>query len=287
MSVTLQAPRFRTTSRLILWARRNRPAGRLPVESERCFFRTKEAPERVSANLVRYASMVGDVGEELESLVLVGDVYGYGVELARRGVAVRESVLERMDEGELARFASYLNGRRLSERFERRIVTPGVAQHYCEVVGGATPYLESLILQDVECCMRHIKFLLNRGESPDERFLRMLAGHDRYFIELCGRIGGRLPDYLLDTVKDPDVALQYAARFLKGRLPAHLESVFMDSPRHAVRYAFDVVRAFSSPRLPDFLHNAVVLSVNADVSEVRRYVTEVERTSEKPAVEGA
>lgn len=286
MSVALSHPRFRTTARLVQWVRRIRPSGRIPAESERCFFRTKESPERVSDNLVRYASVVGALDPEMESLLLGSDVYSYAVALNRRGVDPRESILERFDEGELARFASYLNGRRLPEGFERRIVTPGVAQHYSEVVGGATPYLESLILQDVECCVRHIKFLLNKGESPDERFLRALAGHDRHFIDLCGRMGGVLPDYLLDTVTDPDVALQYAMRFLKGRLPSHVEEIFMNSPRHAVRYAFEVVRAFSSPRLPDPLHRSVILSVNVDEADVRRYIREVERTSEKPVGEG-
>lgn len=287
MNITLSYPRFRSTSRLALWVRR-RPgtASRLPPESERCFFKTKESPERVSDNLLKYAGIVGELDPDLEALFRGSDSYSYSIHLVKRGVEPRESVLERLTEAELVRLCSFRGKRRLPERFERRIQTPGVAQSYVVAVGESTPYMEDLILLDPDSCMRHIKFLLDAGVQPEERFLRAMAGQDRHFLELSSRLGGRIPDYLLETVTNPDVALAYAVRFLRGRLPPGVEEVFMNSPRHAVRYAFDVVRGFSCPRLPDFLHAAVIMSANMAESDVKRYVAEVTRTSEKPAGEG-
>lgn len=97
-------------------------------------------------------------------------------------------------------------------------------------------------------------------------------------------LGGLLPKYLEDTITTPRVALWYASKILKGRLPSHLEEVLLGDADCAAGYAFDVVRAYSSPRLPDVLHNSILMRSYSDPNNqlIRQYVAEVERTSKEP-----
>jgi len=128
---------------------------------------------------------------------------------------------------------------------------------------------------------------VNFKEVPD-RFMRALVGHDRHFLRLARALGGRIPSYLEESMTDPNVALNYARNHVRGRLPESVEgSVFFPHPRMAAKYAFEIIRGFSNPCLPDALHSSVVLSVEASGDpEVRRYIAEVERFSEKPLAEG-
>lgn len=53
-------PRFRSTSRLATWRRRNNFPGRLPPESEACFFKSKESASLKGKNLICYANYSGN-----------------------------------------------------------------------------------------------------------------------------------------------------------------------------------------------------------------------------------
>jgi hypothetical protein len=279
-------PRFRTTARLSQWVRRNRPAGRLPPESERCFFRSKEQPEKVSSNLLYYSNWGGLLGEDLDALLVPDDLVGYCRIVHTKGLKVPSSVFSRMDETRLVLASQFLG--RLPEEHERRILQPNLASVYAGRVGPVPSYLEDVIVESADSAMDYIEVLkVNFKEVPD-RFMRALVGHDRHFLRLARALGGRIPSYLEESMTDPNVALNYARNHVRGRLPESVEgSVFFPHPRMAVKYAFEIIRGFSNPTLPDSLHNSVVLSVEASGdSEVRRYIAEVERFSEKPLAGG-
>lgn len=283
MSTTIQAPRFRSTTRLAQWVRRNRPSGRLPPESERCFFRGREGSEKVSKNLLFYSNYAGDLGPELESLLLPGDLPQYVRVLHFKGVKPGVELLSRLDPEHLVWASSFLG--RLPEELEARIQDSSLMASYADYVGLLPDHLADVILGDSNSVVRYIKLLKTHFKDVPERFLRDLAGHDRHFVSLAQDIG-RLPSYLEESIKDPGVALNYARYIIRGRLPEEVEvRVFHGSPRLAVRYGYEVIRGFASVRLPEPLHIALMLHPEQD-PEIRKYIVEVDRTSEKPQQDG-
>jgi len=281
---TIVAPKFRTTARLCQWVRRNKPQARLSSESERCFLKSKESPERISSNLLAYASHVGELGDELESLVLENDIHGYVSRVVRRGGSAKESVLGRItNQIRLSGVASSVG--RLPASQEARITEPPAILNYAQHIGPVPETMENLLVSCPDSTFGYLEILVRHGREPfPEKLLRALVGHDKNFIKLASRMGGRLPPYLEESISTPMVALDYARRFLKGRLPEKVECVMASDVEVAVSYAFDVVRAYASPRLPDVLHNAVVMSPSGtDNSMIRQYIREVERTSKEPA----
>ena len=143
-------------------------------------------------------------------------------------------------------------------------------------------------MSNADSLMKYIGVIDRNGGESHERFLRALVGHDRHFSSLSKFLKGRLPDYLEESISDPFVALEYARSVLRGRLPEKVEVVLQSDERCAVRYAFEVVRGFASPRLPDAVHSFLVMKSFEDPHnlEIRKYIQEVERTSEKQVVEG-
>lgn len=279
-------PRFRSTARLAQWVRRNRPLGRLPSESERCFFRSKESPEKVSRNLLYYSNHAGNLGEELEALLVPDDLVGYCRVVRIKGGMPSEFVLSRMDETRLVLASQHVG--RIPEDHERRISSPHLAVHYAGRVGPVPSYLEDAIVESADSAMEYIEVLKTHFKDVPDRFMRALVGHDRHFLRLARALGGRIPSYLEESMTDPNVALAYARNYIRGRLPEEVEGrVFFNSPGMAAKYAFEIIRGFSNPCLPEALHNSVVLSPEASSDpEVRRYIAEVERFSEKPSEVG-
>lgn len=271
------APKFRTTSRLVLWVRRNRLTGRVPAESEACFFKTKEPQEKVSQNVVRYADRVGDLGSEIEALLLDKDVFSYLKCIHRKGVAPKDHLLDRLDASFLVSMAGYSG--KLNPTCESRIASEGLLPQYAEAVGVLPPELEEHITEPNQV-YRYVKVVLNNGKSVGDSLLRRLVGYDTCFVELAGKMSRRLPDFLEESISDPHVALNYARGILKGRLPERVEQVLGKLPEIAARYAFDVVRAYANPRLPDYLHNSVMLASTGNY-EIKRYLLECERVSKQ------
>jgi len=281
--INISVPRFRTTARLIQWVRRNKPGRRLPPASEQCFFKSKEAPDRISTSLLIYCDNAGELGDELESLILEKDVPTYLARMKRKGVAIKESLLDRVtDQDKLARLPYSIG--RLPESAEARITQPASVAVYSEHVGILPAGMESRLVGCPSSIIKYFKILGRNMQQPPECLLKALAGHDSTYIEVSRHLGGRIPKYLEDTITTPSVALWYATNVLKGRLPSHIEEVLLGDADCAAGYAFDVVRAYSSPRLPDILHNSLLMRSYADPDNqlIRRYVKEVERTSKEP-----
>lgn len=282
MDATMQIPRFRSTARLAQWVRRHRFPGRLPLDSERCFFRTKESPDKVSKNLLFYSNYAGGLGE-LESLLLPGDLPQYVRVLHTKGVKPSLELLSRLDPERLVWASGFLG--KLPAELEARITDPSLMASYACEVGVLPDHLADVVLGDDCAVVRYIKVLKLHFKEVPERFLRDLVGHDRHFVGLAQDIG-RLPSYLEESIRDPKVALDYAKYIIKGPLPESVAvAAFIGSHRMMVRYAYDVIRGFASVRLPEPLHIALMLHPEQD-PEIRRYIVEVERTSEKPDGEG-
>lgn len=273
------APKFRTTGRLVLWVRRNRLIGRVSRESEACFFKSKEGQDAISQNVVRYSDRVGDLGEEIEALLVDKHVYSYLKNLHRRGVKPKDHLLDKLNTQELVQISGYCG--RLGPRWEDKIADANLLPQYAESVGVLESHLEERISEPAQI-YRYVKVLCNSDKPIPEFLLRGLVGYDTCFTELAHKMKRRLPDYLEESIRDPHVALNYARSILRGRLPEKVEQVLGLNPDVAARYAFEVVRAYANPRLPDYLHNSVMLAGSgSNNQEIKRYLVEVERLSKQ------
>jgi len=275
---TLVAPRFRSPSRLVAWVRRNKVTSRLPPESEKCFFSGKVSSESLSNRLVEYGARVGDLGTELEGLLSGHCVVVYVRNLCRAGKVPSDFVLDRVRPEDLLYLSQYCG--RLPERLERKMTGARALAEYASNVGPLQEHLEEIIISDGDALMKYIKVLIAHSRPVEERFLRAMVGRDSHYCALANMVGP-LPQYLVESISDPQVALDYASRTLKGRLPDKVEAVLQNDHRCAVRYAFEVVRAYSSPQLPEAVHAAVLMKSFEDPNdrEIRRYVDEVRRVS--------
>lgn len=291
MSDTINIPKFRTTARLVQWVRRNRFPNRLPLESERCFFRSKESREKVSSNIVSYAVWAGPVGPELEALLNEQDALVYARDRCKKAVRPSDLVLDKIRSRDLLFLSQYWcqHFGRLPERMESKIVEPNLLADYSSRVGPLEPRLEDLILQDGHATMKYIDTLYNHQREISERYLRAMVGHDGHFVKLATQyLNRRLPDYLEESIDSPEVALNYARNVVKGRLPSKVEEALQKDHRYAVKYAFEIIRGMADPRLPDSIHAFVVMKSfeNPHDMEIRRYIQEVDRLSKKEALQG-
>lgn len=273
----VSVPRFRTTARLVTWMRRNKVRERVPAEVERAFFKSKESPDKISNNIRVYAGFVGEIPEELESLILDSHVASYIALVHRRGVKFRDSLLNRLSVPHLIYVTQYSG--RLRDH-EHKIVSPSDVSEYASNVGPLSEEMERRLYGDPTAIMRYFKVLGHHFQKPPQHLIDALVGQDGCFLELAGMVG-RLPRHLEESVTDPFVALQYARTVVKGRLSENVERVLEKNPSVAAAYAIHVIRAWSNPRLPDSLHNAVLLNAGSACEEIRRYIAEVERYSKE------
>jgi len=280
MESTIFVPKFRSTSRLVMWVKQTKVRSRLPAHIERCFFKTKEAPDKVSRNVMFYSEFVGELSEELESLMFSEELAYYLRTLFSQGVKIKDRLLFRLHPSNLA-WVSGFHGK-FSEELESRITDPTSMVSYAENVGPLPEHLERIIFSDSDAVVRYIKVLRKHELEVPERVFRSLMGKDDHFINLSHHIG-RLPSYLEETISDPNIALNYARYVVRGRLPEKVEEVFLNAPSLAVRYAFEVIRGFSSVQLPEVIHNALIMHSSAGScrGEIQRYFSELERLSEK------
>lgn len=125
--------------------------------------------------------------------------------------------------------------------------------------------------------------IMNREEEPiSEDLLDSLKGKSPQLLSWA-KTSGRLPTHLEDSMDDPRYCFAYSKEVLKGRLPSHLESVFFKDSYIASRYAFEVIRGFSSVRLPEELHNFMVMKSFEDPENkhVKSYIEASENDPSK------
>jgi hypothetical protein len=150
-----------------------------------------------------------------------------------------------------------------------------------------TGRLEEKFEQLLKVCagatLRYLNIMKHIEEPISEDLLDSLKGKSPQLMSWAKTTGERLPTHLEDSMDDPRYCFTYSKEVLKGRLPSHLESVFFKDAYIASRYAFEVIRGFSSVRLPEELHNFMVMKSfeEPDNKYVKSYIEASENDPSK------
>lgn len=173
MNETASPPRFRSARRLVHWMERNwhRLEGkRLPLESERVFFRSKkETPKEIASCVARYSGWVGGLPPEFEALLVHcnDSTTHYIRAVHNRAGEYGEGLLGILagDSRNLYRVSKDLG--RLPEELERTIGEPRYAFLYAkEVLRGRLPLeMESVFFGDAYHAAKYA-FEVIRGFAP-------------------------------------------------------------------------------------------------------------------------
>jgi hypothetical protein len=160
-----------------------------------------------------------------------------------------------------------------TKKEEPRVVAQNLAE-YTWHAGKMEVEFENLLKADADAVLTYARVLFHQELKISEELEDSLKGHSCQLYMLAQMRGERLPARLEDTIDDPYYALSYATSVLKGRLPAHLEPVFFKSSRFASQYAFEVIRGFAPVRLPDDIHNFMVMQsfANPDDHYIKVYM---------------
>lgn len=121
-----------------------------------------------------------------------------------------------------------------------------------------------------------------------QKYIDLYKGKSTHLVQWARWTDKRLPDYLEDSIDDPVELLDYAKVVVRGRLPSHLEDVFFKDVHMATQYAFDVIRGFAPVKLPDALHNFVIMESykNTDDYQIKTYMKASESDPNKTGNSG-
>jgi hypothetical protein len=200
----MKIPKFRTTTRLLYWVKKNNHRERLSPDHEQVFFKVKkEDPVTVANNIASYSWYAGPVSK---------------------------------------------------------------TEFHAS--------LEPLLKHNHHAIYDYARMLHNRHLELPEELENELSGDSRFLVNLATLRERRLPVHLEDTIDEPGWAYSYAKEVLHGRLPSHLEKVFFKNSRYASKYAFDIIRGFSSVRLPEDLHSFMIMKSfeNPDDEDIKIYI---------------
>ena len=148
---------------------------------------------------------------------------------------------------------------------------------------------ESIPNADESFSFEFLNYLRNRSayedDNYDERFsdeslsniqkyIDLYKGKSSQLVRWAVWTNKRLPAHLEDSISDPEELLTYSKEVLRGRLPSHLEDVFLKDVHTATQYAFDVIRGFAPVKLPDTLHNFVIMESfkNPNDHQIKTYM---------------
>lgn len=146
---------------------------------------------------------------------------------------------------------------------------------YATWAGRLEPRLEGLLVGHNDQIISYIKSSRRKdAEKVNEKLIQCLSGDSRSLYRYASELDERLPLDLESTISEPKYAFLYAKEILRGRLPAEMEDVFFGDIYFAAKYAFEVIRGFSSCRLPDQLHTFMVMKSfeEPDNEHIRAYV---------------
>jgi hypothetical protein len=116
--------------------------------------------------------------------------------------------------------------------------------------------------------------VVNFEKKDAQKYIDLYKGKSTHLVQWANWTNKRLPDYLEDSIDDPSELLDYAKEVVRGRLPSHLEDVFIKDVHIATQYAFDVIRGFAPVKLPDALHSFVIMESfkNPDDHRIKTYM---------------
>jgi hypothetical protein len=161
-----------------------------------------------------------------------------------------------------------------------------LANYACYV--GRAKELEGILVGEHQAALSYLKAAYSREKVVCEEVLPILKGHADCLYQ-WGRHIGRLPkeleDSFLGAPDSPRYGFLYAKEVLRGRLPEHLEEILESSSHFAAKYAFEVIRGFSSCRLPDALHNMMLMRSFENPSD-RNIAAYVEASENDPSKVG-
>ena len=140
--------------------------------------------------------------------------------------------------------------------------------------------LKQLVKADAGAVDAYMQIICRRNLKLEPEFYDSFAGNGRMLYKLAEHLRKRLPENLEATWDDPKTLVEYAQRYVKGRLPENLENVLVLDTKAMRDYAFNIVRGFANPRLTDALHNAMMLASSDEYA--RQYVSEVSRIENLP-----
>jgi hypothetical protein len=123
---------------------------------------------------------------------------------------------------------------------------------------GRLPECERLLLGQNESVLAYLRAVKKKGDTISELLVDSLAGDSRNLYRLAEEIG-RLPEHLENTISETRYLFYYAKEVLHGCLPSHLERGLLGDEYYLAKYAFEVIRGFAPCRLPDVLHNFMVM----------------------------
>jgi hypothetical protein len=150
-----------------------------------------------------------------------------------------------------------------------------LTSYHCQI-GSLPENLENLLYEKAKECIPNaqesLSFvhdllaycwhnLAHYGDTPEkaQKYIDLFKGKSAKLVQWALWTKTRLPDYLEDSIDDPSQLLDYAKEVVRGRVPSHLEDVFLKDVHSATEYAFEVIRGFAPVRLPDALHNFVIM----------------------------
>lgn len=130
---------------------------------------------------------------------------------------------------------------------------------YSGRAGRVSPELESLLIKFPAQIYYYYRNTRGTNGRVSEVLENAMSGSSQYLCLYAQGLNERLPKHLEDTISEPRYLYEYARTVLRGRAPEHLEQCFFKDIRFAAKYAFDVIRGFASVKLPEALHNFVVM----------------------------
>lgn len=262
--------------------------GRLPEEMERVI-------AQVPVACYNYASTVYSLNGEINPAIvdgacadpnfitklagLVGRILRHeaGIQNPDLYIEYAAAVGERIPEIEDRVFFSDSSPRRdranAAVSFIKKLISFGYGRPTHPIMDDAR--IMELIRSEPEAVMSFMEIMGSRGCKLDESFHWSLAGDGHRLFKLSENLRSRLPLDLEATWQGyPKELVVYAARRVRGPLPEELEHVLLGDTESIADYAFNVIRANSSPRLSGALHNCMIMS---DGEHVKKYVSECER----------
>lgn len=251
------------------------------------------------SSIVRYGSVLASGQKTLPDFLekeLVGkdsELYSYAILRSRnptlyvaRLPQYLEDSMEHPDR--LTAYARDVIGGRLPEHIEQKIFHQNTKHcpssmarfvyNYFDVVGKLDLEMELMLLGSVDLTFNYVSKLRRANKEVNPKLYDAMAGNNDALLKLARMEGKRLPKHLEDTLNDPPTCLTYAKEILKGRLPEHLEMVFLKDYRYAYRYAFDVIRGFATVQLPGELHSLMLMKSfeNPNDHQIKEYISACE-----------
>jgi hypothetical protein len=296
-------------------------SSRLPKEIEEVFFKSKENPSTIANNLVSYAEKINTtLDPEMEEVIKKhpDSVVRYMRVVRNSGKAIGLDLIDSLKGNSSCLAQAAYHFGRLPRELEKDITNPDAFVNYAQALGTRIVEQEPIVFFDEnkdqykiancvakyaavvgplpvefnrllkannESILEYATVLYRHNKTLDKELEDNLAGDNNNLYRYAQHhLRKRLPVHLEKTLTNPQVIYNYARQIVRGRLPEELENHLASDLSAAASYAFDVIRGYSSVRLPDVVHSAMVLTSSANLHDynIKRYIKECENDTTIP-----